>query len=121
MLTIMDKTSSDAITSRFSDFSPLLEKWAFPAENQRSAVRWGASASEFEEFYSKMMPRLGEFLELLSHNPPNKLPPELHGIYQLVCAFAEAAPHHELYKGSAEVPHSFDPRRFRALHGNDPS
>ena len=117
----MDKTSSVAIPSRFGDLAPLVEKWAFPTENQRSAVRWGASASEFEVFYSETMPRLGELLELLSHDAPDKLPHELNGIYQLVCAFAEAAPHHELYKGSAEVPHSFDPRRFRALHGNDPS
>ena len=75
MPTVMDKTSSVAIPSRFGDLAPLVEKWAFPTENQRSAVRWGASASEFEVFYSETMPRLGELLELLSHDAPDKLPP----------------------------------------------
>ena len=33
-------------------------------------------------------------------------------LFYLACAFAEAAPHHELHGGSANVPHSFDAKRF---------
>jgi hypothetical protein len=117
----MENTSAVVLPPQFEDLAPLVEKWALPTENQRSAVRWSASATDYETFYCEMMPRLSELLEVLSHDAPDKLPFELEMLYQLACAFAEAAPHHELYKGSAEVPHSFDPRRFRAMHGDERS
>lgn len=115
----MQNTSVVALPSQFSDLAPLAERWAFPTENQRSAVRWSASVADYDTLYRELMPRLSEVLEILSHDAPDALPAELETLYQLACAFAEAAPHHELYKGSAEVPHSFDPRRFRAMHGDE--
>jgi hypothetical protein len=117
----MEAVSSIELPPQFAELAPFAAKWALASENQRSAVRWAASPADYEALYRAMSPRLGEILALLSAHPPGGVPDALAALYRLACAFAEAAPHHELYKGSAEVPHSFDPRRFRALHGDEPS
>ena len=107
-----------ALPTAFTEFAPLIAKWAYPTENQRSDVRWTATAAEFAELYCAVMPRLPEIMEILARYPVSSIPPEVQPLYWLTCAFAEAAPHHELYKGSNVVPHSFDARRFRAVHGD---
>jgi hypothetical protein len=104
--------------SAFAELVPLAAKWALPTENQRSQIRWNASLEDFSRLYQAVMPRLPEIMALLASYPVDNVPAEMRSLYLLTCAFAEAAPHHELYKGSNQVPHSFEASRFRAMHGD---
>ena len=101
----------------FADLEPLLARWARPTENERSAIRLAATPQDFAEFHEVVQPRLAALLDLLSGCPPHPADPACYNALMLASAFAEAAPHHELYGGSAEVPHSFDARRFVPEHG----
>lgn len=105
----------------FADLSPFADHWARRTENERSAIRWLARPADFAAFYGAVMPRLPEILTVLDACPAGAVPDDLSGLYYLACAFAEASPHHELYGGSPDVPHSFDARRFRAMHGDQAS
>lgn len=102
----------------FADLAPFAERWGKASENERNAVRWNASAADFSALYEAMMPRLDEILAILSDRPAPELAEEEQRLFLLACAFAEASPHHELYRGSAEVPFSFDARRFVPAHGD---
>lgn len=102
----------------FEALEPLVAQWARPTENARNAIRFAASAEDFAQFYALMTPRLDALLALLATCPVHPESPAEHNALMLACAFAEASPHHELYKGSAEVPHSFDARRFVPDHGD---
>lgn len=101
----------------FADLEPLVARWARPTENGRSAIRLAATAQDFAEFHATVQPRLAALLDLLAGCPPHPEDPACYNALMLASAFAEAAPHHELYGGSAEVPHSFDARRFVPEHG----
>lgn len=107
-----------ALPAAYADLQPLADRWARPTENERNHIRWGATAGEFAAFHAAMMPRLADILALLAGYPPDAMPPDVHALFLLACAFAEAAPHHELYGGSPQVPYSFDAGRFVALHGH---
>lgn len=109
-----------ALPAAFADLAPFAEKWARPTEAARGAVRLQASAADFAAFHAAMAPRLSDLLALLATHPAKPETDEQRAALELVCAYAEAAPHHELYGGSAEVPHSFDARRFVPAHGDDP-
>lgn len=102
----------------FADLAPLAAHWARPSENERSEIRWSASPAEFKALYEAMMPRLDDILRLLSNHPASGMPEEVHNLFLLACAFAEASPHHELYGGSSAVPYSFDARRFVRTDGD---
>lgn len=103
----------------FSELASLSAKWGLATENERSALRWSSTPADFEALYSAVMPRLPEILDILSAYRLDSIPEPVKPLYWLTCAFAEAAPHHELYKGSSRVPHSFEAHRFRALHGDE--
>lgn len=111
-------TDTHALPAGFEDLAPLAHQWARSSENARSDVRWSASSEAFAAFYAAFMPRLDDVLTYLSAFPPSAMPDDARALLDLTCAFAEAAPHHELYGGSARVPHSFDARRFVPAHGN---
>jgi hypothetical protein len=102
----------------FASLQALAERWARSTENARTAVRQNASATDFAEFYEAMMPRLAEVLALLGTFKPGQMPEDVAALFYLATAFAEAAPHHELYGGAAKVPYSFDAARFIPTHGN---
>lgn len=104
----------------FEDLAPLTARWGRATENERNGLRLAASAEEFAAFDAEMTPRLEALLAYLSDCPPAPEEPGQRNALMLACAFAEAAPHHELYNGSAEVPFSFDARRFVPDHGDDP-
>lgn len=106
-----------ALPHDFIDLSEMAGRWARPSEGERSKVRWEATIEEFKVFYEAVMPRLDAILVALSDVPSDKLDPAHRELFYLACAFAEAAPHHELYRGSAKVPFSFDARRFVPSHG----
>lgn len=104
----------------FTDLTPFARIWARPTENARNAVRYSASAAEFAAFQKALLPRLEALLAYLQDCPVHPEDAMQRNALMLACAYAEAAPHHELYGGSNEVPFSFDARRFVAEHGDDP-
>lgn len=103
----------------FEGLESVAAKWARPTEDERNAIRLDAQAADFAAFYEAMMSRLPSLLERLAGYPPSPSDPAQNLALQLVCAFAEAAPHHELYAGSPQVPFSFDARRFVPQHGGE--
>jgi hypothetical protein len=111
-------SNMNKLPAGFEDLEPLAERWARPTENARNAIRYAASAADFADFHAHMMPRLDALLALLQQYPPSPEDDAENLALQLVCAFAEAAPHHDLYGGSPQVPYSFDARRFVPDHGD---
>lgn len=104
----------------FEDLEPLVERWARPTEAARNAIRYEADAADFADFHARMMPRLEALFALLQQCGPHPDDPAHYRALQLLCAFAEAAPHHDLYGGNPQVPFSFDARRFTPDHGDVP-
>ncbi len=114
-------TSTPLLPDAFADLAGMAAQWARPSENERNAIRWSASAEEFAAFYDAVMPRLDLILAELASTPLDGLDVPHANLFCLASAFAEAAPHHELYGGSAKVPHSFAAERFVPDHGSLPS
>ncbi|KQX18700.1 MULTISPECIES: hypothetical protein [unclassified Sphingomonas] len=114
-------TTDNNLPHGFEPFADLAARWARPTEGERSLIRWAASKQDFADFYSAFMPRLDDALRLLAGYPLEGLEGPPRNLFELVCAFAEAAPHHELYGGSAAVPHSFSAQRFVPAHRDRPS
>lgn len=106
-----------SLPAGYEELEPYAALWAHPTEDARNARRWRASAEEFASFYTAMMPRLDAILEELSGYSLDGMDPAQRNLFCLAAAFAEAAPHHELYGGSAAVPHSFSAHRFAPRHG----
>jgi hypothetical protein len=109
------------LPSGFEDLTDLAVQWGRPDERARSEIRWQASAAEFAGFYNAVMPRLDAILARLASLSFENMGTADKALFDLAAAFAEAAPHHELYKGSADVPFSFSARRFVPGHGDTPS
>lgn len=108
-----------SLPAGFEELEPLVERWARPTESARNAIRLEANAADFADFYARMMPRLDALFTALQVCAPHPDGDAEYRALQLLCAFAEAAPHHELYRGSPQVPFSFDARKFIPDHGND--
>lgn len=116
----MMTTDLPMMPAGFEDLAPLAARWGRATENERNSLRLAATADEFSAFDTVMAPRLDALLTYLRDCPAAPEEPGQRNALMLACAFAEAAPHHELYGGSAEVPFSFDARRFVPDHGDDP-
>jgi hypothetical protein len=101
----------------FEHLSDLLPEWAFATENARSEKRWASTPRQFQVFYDAMMPELDRILALLAKYPTHGAPEDVANLFRLTMAFAEAAPHTEMYANSNSVPNSFDARRVVAAHG----
>lgn len=108
---------SEDPTQQFAELVPFLAVWARASEQARSEVRWQADSEAYAAFYAAMMPRLDELLALVDRYELGAVPPSVLPFYHLLLAFAEAAPHSELYGDSNRVPNSFDASRFVAAHG----
>jgi hypothetical protein len=108
--------SERVLPAAYQDLATLAARWARGTELMRGEIRLAASAADFAEFYDAMMPRLDAILDQLSQYQLNTMPSDVRYLFDLTCAFAEASPHHELYSGSAAVPHSFDAKRFVPGH-----
>jgi hypothetical protein len=106
-----------SLPENFSSLAPFVNSWSHATELQRSQQRWTASVEEFESFYKAMLPMLDEILEYLDQYEVGAIPNDACVLYHLTLAFAEAAPHNELYKCANEVPNSFAASRFIAAHG----
>lgn len=105
----------------FEDLGELASQWARPSESERDIIRWSATASDFSKFHATMIPRLAAVLSSLEQCSIKIMNEAQTNLFCLAAAFAEAAPHHELFGGSADVPHSFSARRFVAGHGKLPA
>ena len=111
-------TNTVKLPKGYEDLSALAVKWARPTELARSEIRWSANAQDFADFYAAIMPRLPDILNVLKDYALDGMDEAQTNLFCLACAFAEAAPHHELYNGSPDVPFSFAARRFEAGHGD---
>ncbi|MEQ8387749.1 MAG: hypothetical protein RIE22_03390 [Alphaproteobacteria bacterium] len=107
-----------ALPPAYDDLEPFVPVWAHPTENERSRRRWAAAPEDFQQFYDAMLPRIEAILTDLDRHDLNDLPESARPLYYLALAFAEVAPHIELYGGSAEVPNSFLASRVIAGHGD---
>ncbi len=107
------------LPKNFETLEPFVNLWALDSELQRSQRRWSASEQEFQGFYNAMMPVLDEVLEYIDQYELGNIPDEALALYHLALAFAEAAPHNELYECANQVPNSFTASRFIAAHGNN--
>ena len=105
------------LPEQFSQLEPLAECWALPTELQRSQQRWAASPEDYQRLYEAMLPVLDQVLDYLDQYQSGALPDAALPLYHLALAFAEAAPHNELYECSNTVPNSFAAERFVAAHG----
>ncbi|AUL48675.1 hypothetical protein BTL55_18185 [Bordetella trematum] len=108
--------STILLPAAFEGLSGVAQVWARPTESQRSALRWRSSPEAFKVLYEAIMPQLDAICAHLRQLPVPPEDTEDRNLYWLACAFAEASPHHELYGGSAAVPHSFSAERFVASH-----
>ncbi|MEY4720524.1 MAG: hypothetical protein RIQ46_249 [Pseudomonadota bacterium] len=114
-------TDTMLLPPAFADLAPFAGTWARPTENARSEIRWSAGPADFAAFYGAVMPRLPDMLDYLATVPLDGMDEAQANLFSLAAAFAEAAPHHELYGGSPDVPFSFSARRFVPGHGDTPS
>ena len=106
-----------SLPDKFASLEPFVESWAFANELLRSEQRWSASEQEYRDFYEAMMPLLDEALSYLDQYEVGSIPEDAIALYHLSLAFAEAAPHVELYECANQVPNSFEAARFVAAHG----
>lgn len=102
---------------QFSELDRFLSVWGLPTEADRSAKRWQATPEEFRDFYQTTLPRLDDLLDYLDQFSIGALPKHALPLYRLALAFAEVAPHCELYGDSNKVPNSFSAQRFQAAFG----
>ena len=107
------------LPKKFAALEPFVDLWAFDTELQRSQRRWSASEQEYRDFYNAMMPVLDEVLDYVDQYELGKIADEALALYHLALAFAEAAPHNELYECANQVPNSFTASRFIAAHGDN--
>lgn len=111
-----EQRSDRILPDGYLELMPLAARWARPTEIERSEIRLAASAADFASLYEAFMPRLSQVLDLLRNYQLDSMPEDVRYLFDLTCAFAEAAPHHELYGGSADVPNSFDAKRVVPAH-----
>jgi len=93
--------------------------WAQPTQNQRWDKRLSSTNVEITEFYHAILPWLERILAHADEFPLGKLPERSARLFDLALMHAEIAPNVELYRGDPNVPHSFEERRFIAVHGSD--
>ena len=105
------------LPEQFAQLEALAETWALPTELQRSQQRWAAGADDYRRFYEAMLPVLDQVLDCLDQFELGKMTGTTLTLYYLALAFAEAAPHNELYDCSNTIPNSFAAQRFVAAHG----
>ena len=93
--------------------------WAMPTQNTRWDKRLASSAEELKAFYAAIQPHLETILAHVDEFAVGELPEQSARLYAMAMMLAEIAPNVELYDGDPNVPHSFEEKRFIAVHGND--
>jgi hypothetical protein len=108
------------MTSLPPEFAPLeswAALWALPTQNQRWDKRLASTSAELQAFYQALLPWLERILAHADQFALGALPAASARVFDLALMHAEIAPNVELYAGSPDVPHSFEERRFIAVHG----
>lgn len=104
------------------EFAPLetwAADWAMATQNQRWDKRLDSSGAEITAFYHAILPWLERILAHADQFPLGSLPEDSARLFDLALMHAEIAPNVELYMSDPNVPHSFDEKRFIAVHGNN--
>ena len=91
-----------------------------PTQNMRWDRRLASSREELINFHQALLPRLEDILEHVDSFEIWRLPEDSARLFDLALMLAEISPNVELYDGDPNVPHSFEERRFVAVHGDDP-
>lgn len=107
------------LPEQFQQLQKFANIWALPTELQRSEQRWIANEAQYQDFYDAMLPILDDVLAYLDQYQIGAIPENVLPLYHLALAFAESAPHTELYANQSQVPNSFEASRFQAAHGNE--
>ncbi len=107
-----------SLPSQYQDLSPFIQKWAVSTQNERQIARKTATADQMKAFYNAILPQMPDILKAVDSFPLGSLPDDHKTLFELACSLAEVAPHVELYRGSPDVPNSFEEERMTAAHGD---
>ncbi len=103
----------------FEELETWAGAWALPTQNIRWDKRLASTREELKAFYNAVVPYLERILDHVDKYPLGGLPEQSARLFDLALMHAEIAPNVELYDGDPNVPHSFEEKRFIAVHGND--
>ena len=103
----------------FEELETWAGAWALPTQNARWDKRLESTREELKAFYNAVVPYLERILDHVDKYPLGGLPEQSARLFDLALMHAEIAPNVELYDGDPDVPHSFEEKRFIAVHGDD--
>ena len=103
----------------FAELETWANEWALPTQNTRWDKRLASTREELIAFYKAVLPHLERILDHVDQYPLGELPERSVRLFDLALMHAEISPNVELYDGAPDVPHSFEEKRFIAVHGND--
>ena len=103
----------------FAELETWANEWALPTQNTRWDKRLASTREELIAFYNAVLPHLERILDHVDQYPLGELPERSVRLFDLALMHAEISPNVELYDGAQDVPHSFEEKRFIAVHGND--
>ena len=103
----------------FDELETWALEWALPTQNTRWDKRLASTRDELITFYNAVLPYLERILHHADQYPLGELPEQSARLFDLALMHAEIAPNVELYDGDPNVPHSYEEKRFIAVHGND--
>jgi len=110
---------TDLLPDGFQDLETWVQEWAHPTQNGRWEKRLRSTREEIKTFYAVVQPELERMLAHCDQYPLGGLPDDAARLFALTLMAAEIAPNVELYAGDPNVPHSFEERRFIAVHGDN--
>ena len=95
----------NSLPTKFAKLEPFVPLWSLETELQRSRRRWSATVPEYQALYEVMLPLLDDVPDYLDQYTLGAFPEDALRLYHLALAFAEAAPHNELYECANLVLH----------------
>lgn len=110
---------SKQLPEGFAELETWASEWALPTQNTRWDKRLASAREELITFYDAVLPHLERILDHVDQYPLSELPEQSARLFDLALMHAEIAPNVELYDGDPNVPHSYEEKRFIAVHGND--
>ncbi len=109
-------TTSD-LPAGFEDLQHLVADWALNTEEQRYLRLHTATIAELRAFYTPMLARLDDALDLLNQTPLDRYSPEEKNLMRLAITFAETAHPCDLNWQDVDFNNAFDWRglQFRSI------
>ena len=111
--------SESLLPEGFENLSTWVAEWSHATQNKRWDKRLASSREELIDFYQALLPHIEEILDHVDRFKIGQLPEDSARLFDLALMLAEISPNVELYDGDPNVPHSFEERRFVAVHGDD--